>query len=92
MGGLVLFSRKYTLRFLLVKLNHNELLTYSATPNRLIQVVSDIVILDSMLKSGGVKGTSDFKQAIRAAIINKRAGNSGIIVGRKAFQRTFDDG
>jgi class I fructose-bisphosphate aldolase len=42
----------------------------------------------SMLNSGGVsKGTSDFKQAIRAAIINKRAGGSGIIMGRKAFQR-----
>jgi class I fructose-bisphosphate aldolase len=40
----------------------------------------------SMLNSGGVsKGTSDFKQAIRAAIINKRAGGSGIIMGRKAF-------
>jgi class I fructose-bisphosphate aldolase len=40
-----------------------------------------------MLNSGGVsKGTSDFKQAIRAAIINKRAGGSGIIM-RKAFQR-----
>jgi class I fructose-bisphosphate aldolase len=37
-----------------------------------------------MLKSGGVsKGTSDFKQAVRAAIINKRAGGSGIMWGEK---------
>jgi class I fructose-bisphosphate aldolase len=38
-----------------------------------------------MLNSGESKGTSDFKQAIRAAIINKRAGGSGIIMGRKVF-------
>jgi class I fructose-bisphosphate aldolase len=45
-----------------------------------------------MLNSGGVsKGTSDFKQAIRAAIINKRAGGSGIIMGRK-LSASLDDG
>jgi class I fructose-bisphosphate aldolase len=38
-----------------------------------------------MLNSGGVSKGSDFKQAIRAAIINKRAGGSGIIMGRKVF-------
>jgi class I fructose-bisphosphate aldolase len=44
-----------------------------------------------MLNSGGVsKGTSDFKQAI-AAIINKRAGGSGIIMGRKV-SASLDDG
>jgi class I fructose-bisphosphate aldolase len=40
-----------------------------------------------MLNSGGVSKGTSFKQAIRAAIINKRAGGSGIIMGRKAFQR-----
>ncbi|WP_157485481.1 class I fructose-bisphosphate aldolase [Flavobacterium sp. ACAM 123] len=46
-----------------------------------------------MLNSGGEsKGESDFKQAIKTAVINKRAGGSGIIMGRKAFQRPFDDG
>jgi class I fructose-bisphosphate aldolase len=46
-----------------------------------------------VLNSGGEsKGESDFKQAIKTAVINKRAGGSGIIMGRKAFQRPFDDG
>lgn len=47
----------------------------------------------SMINSGGEsKGASDFKEAVQSAIINKRAGGSGIIMGRKAFQRPFNDG
>ncbi|CAM2944928.1 class I fructose-bisphosphate aldolase [Flavobacterium frigoris] len=46
-----------------------------------------------MINSGGEsKGASDFKEAVQSAIINKRAGGSGIIMGRKAFQRPFNDG
>ncbi|MEZ7506489.1 class I fructose-bisphosphate aldolase [Flavobacterium sp. Arc2] len=46
-----------------------------------------------MLNSGGEsKGSGDLKQAIQSAIVNKRAGGSGIIMGRKAFQRPFNDG
>lgn len=41
---------------------------------------------------GGSKGASDMTEAITTAIINKRAGGSGLILGRKAFQRPFKEG
>ncbi|WP_128548638.1 class I fructose-bisphosphate aldolase [Larkinella soli] len=41
---------------------------------------------------GGSTGESDLKEAIRTAVINKRAGGTGLISGRKAFQRPFDKG
>ena len=46
-----------------------------------------------LINSGGEsKGDSDLSQAIRTAVINKRAGGAGLIVGRKAFQRPMPDG
>lgn len=41
---------------------------------------------------GGSQGDSDFKAAVKTAVINKRAGGSGLIMGRKAFQRPMRDG
>jgi len=41
---------------------------------------------------GGSKGASDMTEAITTAIINKRAGGSGLILGRKAFQKPFKEG
>ncbi len=41
---------------------------------------------------GGSKGDSDFQAAVKTAVINKRAGGCGLIMGRKAFQRPFEDG
>tara|TARA_R110000868_G_scaffold30012_2_gene111599 strand:- start:2361 stop:3422 length:1062 start_codon:yes stop_codon:yes gene_type:complete len=41
---------------------------------------------------GGSKGESDLVEAITTAVVNKRAGGSGLILGRKAFQRSFKDG
>lgn len=41
---------------------------------------------------GGSKGESDTKEAIRTAVINKRAGGAGLIMGRKAFQRPLKEG
>ena len=41
---------------------------------------------------GGSKGESDLAEAIITAIVNKRAGGSGLILGRKAFQRPFKEG
>ena len=38
---------------------------------------------------GGSKGKSDLVEAITTAVINKRAGGSGLIMGRKAFQKPF---
>lgn len=41
---------------------------------------------------GGSKGKSDLVDAITTAVINKRAGGSGLIMGRKAFQKPFSEG
>jgi len=46
-----------------------------------------------LINSGGEsKGEGDLGQAVRTAVINKRAGGTGLIVGRKAFQRPLADG
>jgi fructose-bisphosphate aldolase, class I len=46
-----------------------------------------------LINSGGEsKGEGDLGQAVRTAVINKRAGGTGLIVGRKAFQRPLSEG
>jgi class I fructose-bisphosphate aldolase len=46
-----------------------------------------------LINSGGEsKGESDLADAVKTAIINKRAGGMGLISGRKAFQRPIKDG
>ena len=45
-----------------------------------------------MINSGGPSGSNDFAEAVRTAVINKRAGGSGLISGRKAFQRPMAEG
>ena len=46
-----------------------------------------------LINSGGEsKGEKDLAESIRTAVINKRAGGTGLILGRKAFQRPFEDG
>lgn len=45
-----------------------------------------------LINSGGASGDNDFAEAVRTAVINKRAGGMGLISGRKAFQRPMADG
>ena len=45
-----------------------------------------------LINSGGAAGDNDFVQAVRTAVINKRAGGTGLISGRKTFQRPFEEG
>jgi class I fructose-bisphosphate aldolase len=46
-----------------------------------------------LINSGGEsKGASDLADAVRTAVINKRAGGTGLISGRKAFQRPMAEG
>ena len=46
-----------------------------------------------LINSGGASsGESDLAEAVRTAVINKRAGGTGLISGRKAFQRPMDEG
>ncbi len=46
-----------------------------------------------LINSGGASsGESDLAEAVRTAVINKRAGGTGLISGRKAFQRPLAEG
>lgn len=45
-----------------------------------------------LINSGGPSGKDDLAQAVRTAVINKRAGGMGLISGRKAFQKPLRDG
>jgi class I fructose-bisphosphate aldolase len=45
-----------------------------------------------MINSGGASGAHDLAQAVRTAVINKRAGGMGLISGRKAFQKPMAEG
>ena len=45
-----------------------------------------------LINSGGAAGQDDFADAVRTAVINKRAGGMGLISGRKAFQRPMSEG
>ncbi len=45
-----------------------------------------------MINSGGPSGKDDLHQAVRTAVINKRAGGMGLISGRKAFQKSMAEG
>jgi class I fructose-bisphosphate aldolase len=57
------------------------------------QVVNCYMGRIGLINSGGEsKGADDLKNAVRTAVINKRAGGMGLISGRKAFQRPMDDG
>jgi class I fructose-bisphosphate aldolase len=57
------------------------------------QLVNTFMGRVPLINSGGEsKGSADLAQAVRTAVINKRAGGSGLILGRKAFQRPMDEG
>jgi class I fructose-bisphosphate aldolase len=45
-----------------------------------------------LISSGGASGDNDMADAVKTAIINKRAGGMGLISGRKAFQRPMAEG
>jgi len=45
-----------------------------------------------LINSGGASGKNDLAAAVKTAVINKRAGGSGLILGRKAFQKPFEEG
>lgn len=45
-----------------------------------------------LISSGGASGSNDLAAAVRTAVINKRGGGMGLILGRKAFQKPFEEG
>jgi fructose-bisphosphate aldolase, class I len=57
------------------------------------QVINDYMGRAGLINSGGEsKGATDLKDAVRTAVINKRAGGMGLISGRKSFQRPMKEG
>ena len=56
------------------------------------QVINCYMGRCGLINSGGGSGKNDLQQAVRTAVINKRAGGMGLISGRKAFQRPMNEG
>lgn len=56
------------------------------------QVANNYMGRIGLINSGGASGENDLSEAIRTAVINKRAGGMGLISGRKAFQKPMKDG
>jgi class I fructose-bisphosphate aldolase len=72
---------------------YEELTTDSPIDLTRWQVVNCYMGRVPLINSGGEsKGEGDIGQAVRTAVINKRAGGAGLIVGRKAFQRPLPEG
>ncbi|MBN1879268.1 class I fructose-bisphosphate aldolase [bacterium] len=56
------------------------------------QVMNSYMGRVGLINSGGDSGSNDLAQAVRTAVINKRAGGMGLILGRKAFQKSASEG
>src|SRR5215472_4908746 len=57
------------------------------------QVINNYMGRAGLINSGGEsKGAADLREAVRTAVINKRAGGMGLISGRKSFQRPMKEG
>ncbi len=56
------------------------------------QVANGYMGRAGLINSGGASGSNDMAQALKTAVINKRAGGMGLISGRKAFQRPMKEG
>lgn len=56
------------------------------------QVINSFMGRIGLINSGGPSGKNDLADAVKTAVINKRAGGMGLISGRKAFQKPMKDG
>ena len=77
------------------KLVYEKLTTDNPIDLTRYQVINCYMGRAGLINSGGAstgKGDSDLKEAVRTAVINKRAGGMGLISGRKAFQKPMKDG
>lgn len=75
------------------KLVYNELTTDNPIDLTRWQVVNSFMGRAPLINSGGEStGAGDAAAAVRTAVINKRAGGAGLILGRKAFQRPMAEG
>jgi fructose-bisphosphate aldolase, class I len=56
------------------------------------QVVNNYMGRMGLINSGGPTSKDDIAQAVKTAVVNKRAGGIGLISGRKAFQKPMEEG
>jgi class I fructose-bisphosphate aldolase len=56
------------------------------------QVINNYMGRIGLINSGGGSGKNDLAEAVKTAIVNKRAGGMGLISGRKAFQKPMNEG
>src|SRR6056297_3145411 len=71
---------------------YSELTTDNPIDLTRYQVANGYMGRAGLINSGGASGKDDFADAVKTAVINKRAGGMGLISGRKAFQRPMDEG
>jgi len=71
---------------------YNELTTDNPIDLVRYQVANCYMGRAGLINSGGGSGDDDLSQAVRTAVINKRAGGMGLISGRKAFQKPMNEG
>jgi fructose-bisphosphate aldolase, class I len=71
---------------------YSELTSDNAIDLTRYQVINCYMGRAGLINSGGESGESDLQQAVRTAVINKRAGGTGLISGRKAFQKPMPEG
>jgi len=75
---------------------HKKVYTDLTTPNPIdltrYQVMNCYMGRVGLINSGGAAGENDLRDAVSTAVINKRAGGMGLILGRKAFQRPMKEG
>jgi len=74
------------------KLVYDKLTTNHPIDLTRYQVVNCYMGRVGLINSGGESGENDLQAAVRTAVINKRAGGMGLILGRKAFQKSMKDG
>jgi fructose-bisphosphate aldolase, class I len=75
------------------KLVYEKLTTDNRIDMTRYQVVNCYMGRVSLINSGGASaGETDLKEAVKTAVVNKRAGGTGLISGRKAFQRPMREG
>jgi fructose-bisphosphate aldolase, class I len=71
---------------------YSELTSDNAIDLTRYQVANCYMGRAGLINSGGASGENDFADAVKTAVINKRAGGMGLISGRKAFQRPMEEG
>ncbi|HEY7913424.1 MAG TPA: class I fructose-bisphosphate aldolase [Blastocatellia bacterium] len=71
---------------------YSELTTEHPIDMTRYQVVNCFMGRVGLINSGGPSGENDIQQAVKTAVINKRAGGTGLISGRKAFQKPMPEG